>query len=130
MFAQRQLEYLGHIISSNGIQVDPSKVQSMTDWLIPTSIAALHSFMGLTDFYRKFIKGYATIVSPITSLLKKDAFLWNPEAQLAFDNLKTAMTQAHVLALTNFSIPFDIEPDASGMAMGIMLLQKTPHSLF
>ncbi|GAU40605.1 hypothetical protein TSUD_28110 [Trifolium subterraneum] len=125
IFAQRQLEYLGHIVSVNGVQPEPSKIQAMVDWPVPTSLKALRGFLGLTGFYRKFIKGYAAIASPLTALLRKDAFLWSPTAQTAFNNLKLAMTQAPTLALPDFSQPFDIETDASGVAMGAVLMQNS-----
>jgi len=130
LFAQRRLEYLGHIISQQGIQADPTKIQAMIDWPTPSSIIALCGFLGLTGFYRKFIKGYATIATPLTSLLKKDSFTWHPEAQTAFNTLKQAMTTAPILNIPNFSIPFDLETDASGKAMGAVLMQNNKPITF
>ncbi|XP_028186662.1 uncharacterized protein LOC114373392 [Glycine soja] len=74
LFAQNQLNYLGHIISANGIAPDPDKISAMLAWPIPSSPMALRNFLGLTGFYRKFIKGYVAIASPLTSLIRKDKF--------------------------------------------------------
>lgn len=123
LFAQRQLEYLGHIVSSKGIELDPSKVATMLQWSPPTSQKDLCAFLGLTGFYMRFIKGY-TIATPLTTLLYRDKFLWSPEAQHAFDNLKQAMTQAPVLIAHDFSIPFILVTDASSSTMGALLMQQ------
>lgn len=91
----------------------------MVDWPIPTTIQSL----GLTGFYHKFIKQYASIAAPLTTLLQKDNFHWNDDASAAFIRLKEAMTQAPVLALPDFTTPFTVETDASGLAMGAVLAQ-------
>lgn len=96
----------------------------MVDWPIPTSTTNLRGFLGLTGFYRKFIKGYASIAAPITALLRKDQFIWSPEATSAFDHLKTQMTRAPVLSTPDFNIPFVLETDASAVAIRAVLIQQ------
>ncbi|WVZ16861.1 hypothetical protein V8G54_009843 [Vigna mungo] len=96
------------------VQPDPSKIQALLAWSSPSNIKALRDFLGLAGFYRKFVKGYATIAYPLTSLLRKDTFVWILEAQHAFDDLKAAVTRAPVLALPDFSVLFTVDTDASG----------------
>ena len=122
-FAQRELEYLGHVVSGKGVTPEPSKVRAITQWPIPATARDLRAFLGLTGFYRKFVRNYATITAPLTSLLCKDAFEWTIESQEAFNKLKSAMSNTPVLALPDFSKPFVVETDASGTAMGAVLTQ-------
>lgn len=84
----------------------------------------LRGLLGLTGFYRNFIRNYAFLAKPLATLLCKDAFEWNEDSQAAFDNLKLTMTRAPVLALPNFSELFVVEIDASQTAMGVVLTQK------
>ena len=124
LFARRTLQYLGHIVSDKGIAPDPDKIQAMLSWPTPSTVSELRGFLGLTGFYRRFIRGYASIASPLTSLLRTDAFQWNSDAQAAFVQLQQAMTQAPVLAPPDFTAPFILETDASRTAMGAVLIQR------
>jgi RNase H-like domain found in reverse transcriptase len=104
---------LGHIISNQGVATDLKKIEAMLNWSFLKTVKQLRGFLGLTCYYRK----------PLTDLLRKDSFKWSTTAQLAFDTLKQAMSQAPILSLLNFSKPFIVETDASQFGIGAVLME-------
>jgi hypothetical protein len=119
------VKFLGHTISSEGISVDPTKVQEVMDWKPPTSVHQIHSFLGLAGYYRRFIPDFFKIAKPMTELLKKEIkFHWNYKCEEAFHTLRKLLTTALVLAQPDSTKPFDVYCDASGTGLGCVLMQN------
>lgn len=103
--------------------MDMEKVRAVEEWKTPTTIPELRSFLGLVNYYRRFIQGYSKRAAPLTDLLKKD-HAWSDQCQEAFEGLKQAVMQDPVLALPDITKPFEVQTDASDYAIGGVLLQE------
>jgi hypothetical protein len=120
-----EVPFLGHVISSEGIVVDPGKVQDVLDWMLPKSVHQVRSFLGLAGYYRRFILNFSKISKPITELLKKDnKYVWSKDCNEAFQTLKKLLTTSPVLAQPDISMSFDVYCDASGTGLGCVLMQE------
>ena len=124
-FGMTELPFLGHVISSAGVRVDPKKTATVEQWPVPARMEDVRRFLGLTGYFRKFLEGYATQVAPLSDLLKRDTqWAWTPACAKAFAWVKHALLHAPVLALPDFQQPFEVVCDASGVGIGAVLLQN------
>lgn len=121
-FGARKVEYLGHFVTKEGVSTDPNKIRAIQEWPTPSTVKQLHSFLGLTGYYQRFIHNYGIICRPLHDLLRKDAFIWSNVAEDAFQQLKQALTTAPVLAMPDPNQEFVIETDASGQGLGAILM--------
>ena len=123
-FFQQQLKYLGHVVTHDGVKVDPDKVAAVATWEEPTNVPELRKFLGFANYFRKFLKGYAKHVAPLNTLLKNGVnWHWAAAEQAAFAWAKNALQTAPVLAMPNFAEPFEVRCDASGFGTGAVLMQ-------
>ena len=130
-FFKSRISYLGHIVSSSGIETDPRKVEAVKTWAIPKTVTDVRSFLGFTNYYRRFIKDYAKVARPLNALIsgenasKKNRLIeWSNDCQKAFDELKKLCTSAPVLAYANYKKEFQLHTDASELGLGGVLYQK------
>jgi len=124
-FAKQRLSYLGYIISPNQVQIDPIKLKGISDWSAPSTVKETRKFLEFCNFYRKFIKDYAKITSPINQLVKKNMkFIWTEKAQKVFNKLKKKFEEKPILITPNPTKPFKIFANTSNYATGAVLTQK------
>ena len=97
---------MGHIVSHEGVKVDPNKIKAMMDWWIPKTLKNLRGFLGLIGYYRKFVHNHGIIASPLTALTKKDEFSWTPKETKTFEQIKEVMSKALVLTTPDFTKTF------------------------
>ena len=108
-FCCDQVNYLGHVVSSAGVQPDPQKVSVVKEFPVPRNVKQVRSFLGLRNYCSKFVRGFAKIVEPLNNLTRKSTpFVWDENCQAAFDTLKQALTEAPILAYPDFTLPFDL----------------------
>ena len=121
---RKEVSYLGHIVSAEGVATDPKKVDSVALWPVPRDVGEVRSFLGLTGYYRQYVPNYADIARPLTQLTKKDSsWSWSSEAQGAFETLKGLMQQAPILRYPDPSREYILDTDASNGAVGAVLSQ-------
>lgn len=124
-FFRSELGFLGHVISQEGVAVDPAKVKSIIDWPPLTCVNDIQSFLGLVNYYRRFIPDLAKTAAPLTELLKKEnPFIWSSTQETAFKNLKNALTNAPVLTIFDPDKEVSVHTDASQFAIGAVLVQE------
>ncbi|GJT98170.1 putative reverse transcriptase domain-containing protein [Tanacetum coccineum] len=120
-----KVQFLGHVIDSQGIHVDPAKIESIKDWASPKSPTEIHQFLGLVGYYRRFIEGFSKIAKPMTKLTqKKVKFEWGDKQEIAFQLLKQKLCSAPILALPEGSKDFIVYCDASIKGLGVVLMQR------
>ncbi|GJY64927.1 putative nucleotidyltransferase, ribonuclease H [Tanacetum coccineum] len=123
-FSQDEIEFLGHKIKDRELMMDGAKIKAIQDWEPPSKVTEWRYFLGLVNYYRKFIMGYSAIASTLTDLLKKNkAWIWDKECQAAFESLKKVVIEELVLRLPDVTILFELHTDASDFAIGGVLMQ-------
>jgi transposase InsO family protein len=130
-FCQREIKYLGYILCADGLRPDPAKVSGILNYKAPTRIREVRQFMGMANFYNRFIENYSGIIAPISDLLKGEKkkqksltkFIWTPAAENAFNQIKGKLISAPILANPDFNLPFTVQTDSSDRAIGAVLTQ-------
>ena len=121
-FSVKEVEFLGMIVSREGTKMDDSKVKAIKEWPMPKTVRGVRSFLGLANFYRRFIEGYVQVMRPLNDLTKKDTpFSWKEAQQVAFNILKLCFTTAPILAYPDNDRVFRLETDALDFATGVVL---------
>ena len=122
---QTRVRYLGHIVSSKGIEIDPEKVRCVSDWPTPTDQRSLKQFMGLASYYKRFVQGFAQVAAPLNALTEKTkTWEWTAECNGAFLELKKRLVSAPILVMPCFNHKFILDTDASGEGLGAVLSQS------
>ncbi|KAL8123938.1 hypothetical protein AgCh_011805 [Apium graveolens] len=123
-FWRNEVQFLGHVINKEGVLVDPSKIEAVSNWERPTTPTEVRSFIGLAGYYRRFVQDFAKIATPLTRLTRKtEKFEWKEKCENSFQELKKRMVTAPVLALPDGKGDFVIYSDASHKGLGCVLMQ-------
>ena len=123
-FWLKEVSFLGHIVSVEGIRVDPTKIETVVNWKPPRNVTEVRSFLGLAGYYRRFVRGFFVIASPLTKLLRKGIkFEWTDKCQTSFEQLKRMLVEAPVLTQPTSGKEYTLYSDASGIGLGCVLMQ-------
>lgn len=129
-FYQNKVNFLGHVITADGVAVQQHKVDAVANWPRPQSVSDVRRFLGLTGYYRRFVDGHSRIAGPLSDLTCKDTpFVWEEKEEAAFVQLKAALASAPVLVTADNNKPYTLHTDASGYAVGATLSQMTDRGL-
>ena len=116
--------FLGHIVSEEGVAVDPAKIEAIINWKQPKTVTEIRSFLGLAGYYRRFVEAFARLAGPLTALTRKDhKFVWSERCEQSFQELKRRLTTAPVLTIPQGTEGFEIYCDASKQGLGAVLMQ-------
>lgn len=123
-FCLSELKYLGYVVNSSGLMVDPTKVEAIISIPIPKNTTEVRRIVGLASWYRRFVPNFSTIIAPMTSLLRKNAkFVWDQSCEVALETIKNQLVSAPILTCPDFDIPFVVQTDASDYGLGCVLTQ-------
>ncbi|MCG8048820.1 MAG: DDE-type integrase/transposase/recombinase, partial [Candidatus Thiodiazotropha taylori] len=140
-FLQTRVKYIGHIVSENGVEADPEKLEKVQNWPIPKNADEVRQFTSFAGYYRRFVKDFSKIAKPLTDLhphttvkngknvKSSKPFSWGKEQQTAFDKLKNALSSHPVLGYADYNLPFEVHTDASSKGLGAVLYQKQNDKL-
>ena len=135
-FLQERVHFLGHVVSSEGVETDSDKIEKIKNWPKPSNPDELRSFVAFAGYYRRFVKDFSKITKPLTELLpptstrknskskKTKEWKWEQEHEDTFNHLKEVMTSPPVLAYPDFQNPFELHTDASGKGLGAIIYQS------
>ena len=124
-FWMTEVKFLGHIISGDGISVDPSKVEAILKWERPKNVPEIRSFLGLAGYYQRFVQDFSKLAAPLTNLTKKDVpFIWDNSCESVFQELKSRLTSAPILIVPDQDQVYDVYTDASHQGLGAVLMQQ------
>ena len=124
-FWLEEVAFLGHVITAEGVAVDPTKIEAVVNWRQPSNVSEFRSFLGLAEYYRRFIENFSTIAKPLTNLLKNDTkFVWDEKCEKSFQLLKEKLTTTPVLTLPDIHKDFVVYCDASRQGLGCVMMQE------
>ncbi|KAK5843606.1 hypothetical protein PVK06_006063 [Gossypium arboreum] len=124
-FWLREVTFLGHVVSAEGIKVDPRKIEAILEWKPPRTVSEIRSFLGLAGYYRRFVEGFSVMAAPLTKLIRKRVpFVWTEKQQEAFEKLKKVLIETPVLIQPESGKDFTVYSDASHVGLGCVLMQE------